>query len=308
MKILFQIDHDDRIRPAGDTSFALMLEAQARGFEIWRAHPSDLYTRSSDVWFKASRVTAFDREADFFETHETAHVPLDQFDFLLIRQDPPFDQSYMANVQMLAAQSSRTKILNAPDAILSTPEKISALRFSDYIPRTVITSDIGLVREAFSDFNQVVIKSLYDGGGEAVARLTLDDPDAAETFNQFVATYHNGPIIVQEFLPDVVKGDKRAVMINGKLEGVLLRVPQDNDFRANIHVGGTGKLAELTDREKEICAAVTPYLKDQNIYLAGLDLLADHLIEINVTSPTLFREIKALGGVDLARIFWDGLL
>lgn len=307
MRAAFQIDPIAGFNTAHDSSFLLMLEAQARGIEIWCFEPAALIYDSGELLCACQKLRLEDKSEDFFQIVETARRPVSDFDWLLIRQDPPFDMAYYANTYLLELASDQVKILNHPGAVRNVPEKLSALHFQDYLPATLITRDVETVKQFARRFDAVVLKPLSLFGGSMVFKSHHADPALPEYADKLLAQSRE-PFITQEFLPGVAHGDKRVMILQGKVIGVLGRIPPQGEFVANIHAGGRPVLAELSEREQEICRVVGQQLQDWGIFFAGIDLIDGYLGEINVTSPTLMRELIRLGGPDVAKAYWDALL
>lgn len=304
----FQIDPIDRISPAGDTSFALMLEAQARGHAVSWFHPSDLVYQDGVVSAPLRRVRVRDQASDFYDELSRERRDLADVDAVFIRQDPPFDTAYLANTLLLDLIAERTLVLNDPAALRDVSEKLSALSFPDLMPSTLVGREKEAILAFAAQYDEVVVKSLFAGGGEAVSRCKSDPALLGPHLDEKLAAFAPEPIMVQAFLPAAPKdGDKRVMFLDGEVVGVLRRIPAEGEFRANIHVGGRAELGDLTDDERKTCEAVGVYLRAAGVFYAGIDLLDGRLIEINVTSPTLMRELKRCGGPDVARLYMDRL-
>lgn len=304
----FQTDPLERLSIAGDTSFALMLEAQARGVEIHQFTPDDVVYENGAVEARARRIAVADDPAGPFDVQDTKFRNLRDFDAVFIRQDPPFDMPYYANTLLLELLEPDVMVLNSPRGIRNVSEKLSAFQQPDLMPDTCAGRDRDALIAFAQRFKTVVVKPLFHGGGETVTRTTTDRESLAPHLDDALAQWPDEPIIVQEYLPEVpAEGDKRIMFIEGEVVGCLRRIPAEGDFRANIHVGGRAELAELDARDQAVCDRVGPLLKRENIFFAGIDVLAGRLIEINVTSPTLMRELKGVGGPDVAALYMDRL-
>lgn len=308
LKIAFQTDPLERLNIKADTSFALMLEAQARGHEIFQLVPSDVVYENGRVGARLRAITVADDPARAFDVKETRHRDLRELDALLIRQDPPFDMPYYANTLLLELLEPDVLVLNAPRAIRNVSEKLAAFQFPKLMPETWAGRDHEALAVFAQRFETVVVKPLFHGGGDTVTRTTTERATLDVHIGKALATWPNEPILVQEYLPEVPEeGDKRIMFLEGEVVGCLRRIPAKGDFRANIHVGGRPELAELDDRDRAVCAEVGPFLQREGVFYAGIDTLAGRLIEINVTSPTLMRELKAVGGPDVAKLYMDRL-
>jgi glutathione synthase len=303
LRIAVQMDPIEKMIVNHDTSLALMVEAQARGHELWWWAPSDLFYELGVVKARARRVSVSLDEAKHYETHETAVRVVDDFDVVLVRQDPPFDMGYISNTYLL--ERAKTLVINPPRGIRNISEKTSILEFPELTPKTWVGRDIEALEAFAGRFDQVVLKILFMMGGEGVIKLSASDPEFRVKAQRFMVAAGREPVLVQEFLPAVSGGDKRVFVLNGGPFAALKRLPKAGDFRANLAVGGTAAAGELDDDDRAIAAAVAPLLKREGIVFAGLDVIAGKLIEINVTSPTLAQELKRLSGLDLPKAFWD---
>lgn len=303
LRIAVQMDPIETMIVNHDTSLALMVEAEARGHEIWWFSPNDLFYETGVVKARARRVSVSLDEGKHYETHEEVTRAADDFDVVLVRQDPPFDMGYVTNTYLL--ELTKALVINPPKGIRNISEKMSILQFPELTPKTWVGKDIDALEAFARRFDQVVLKVLYLMGGDGVIKLESGAPDFREKAAAFIAASGREPILAQEFLPAVSGGDKRVFVIGGKPFAALRRMPKQGDFRANLHVGGVAVAGELDDEDRAITAAVAPLLEREGIVFAGLDVIAGKLIEINVTSPTLAQELKRLSGLDLPKVFWE---
>ena len=303
LRIAVQMDPIETMIVNHDTSLALMVEAQARGHEIWWWAPNDLFYDSGVVKARARRVSVSLNEAKHFETHEEAARAADDFDVILVRQDPPFDMGYVSNTYLL--ELTKALVLNPPLGIRNISEKMSILQFPELTPTTWVGRDLDALEAFAKRFDQVVLKVLFLMGGDGVIKLSASDADFRNKAAAFVEAAGREPILAQEFMPAVSGGDKRVFVIGGEPFAALKRMPKEGDFRANLHVGGKAVAGELDDADRAIVKAVAPLLAREGIVFAGLDVIAGKLIEINVTSPTLAQELKRLSGLDLPKAFWE---
>ncbi len=303
LRIAVQMDPIETMIVNHDTSLVLMVEAQARGHEIWWFSPNDLFYEAGIVKARARRVSVSLDEGKHYETHEEVMRTVDDFDVVLVRQDPPFDMGYVTNTYLL--ELTKALVINPPKGIRNISEKMSILQFPELTPKTWVGKDIDALEMFAKRFDQVVLKVLYLMGGDGVIKLESGAPDFREKASAFIAASGREPILAQEFLPAVSGGDKRVFVIGGKPFAALRRMPKQGDFRANLHVGGVAVAGELDDEDRAITAAVAPLLEREGIVFAGLDVIAGKLIEINVTSPTLAQELKRLSGLDLPKVFWE---
>jgi glutathione synthase len=304
LKIAFQTDPLAKLNIAGDTSFALMLECQARGHAIFQLEPQDLAYENGRVSGLVRTIGVEDDPARAFAVHETARRDLRDFDALLIRQDPPFDMAYYANTLLLEMLEPDVLVLNAPRAVRNVSEKLAALQFPDLMPHTWVGRDKATLAAFARQFDMVVVKPLFHGGGETVTRTATDAASLLPHVETALAAWPKEPILIQEYLPEVPEeGDKRVMLLEGEPVGALKRIPAEGDFRANIHVGGTPVLSSVEPRDEAVVARVGEMLRREGVFFAGIDVLAGRLIEINVTSPTLMRELARVGGPDVAAMY-----
>ena len=304
LRIAVQMDPIEKMIVNHDTSLALMVEAQTRGHELWWFSPNDLFYELGVVKARARRVSVSFDEAQHYKTLEEVVRAVDEFDVVLVRQDPPFDMAYISNTYLLELVK-KALVINPPRGIRNISEKTSILQFPELTPKTWVGRDLNALEAFARQFDQVVLKILFMMGGEGVIKLAAGDPEFQKKARAFLSAAGREPILAQEFLPAVSGGDKRVFVLNGEPFAALKRLPKDGDFRANLAVGGQAVAGELDDADRAITAAVAPLLKREGIVFAGLDVIAGKLIEINVTSPTLAQELKRLSGADLPKAFWD---
>jgi glutathione synthase len=302
-RIAVQMDPIETMVVQRDTSLALMIEAERRGHEVWWFSPNDVFFDTGVVKARARQVSVSLNEAKHYETHEEAVRDLDDFDVVLVRQDPPFDMGYITNTYLL--ELTRALVLNPPLGIRNISEKMSILRFPELTPKTWVGSDLDALEAFARRFDQVVLKVLYLMGGDGVIKLRAADVDFRARAAKFIEAAGREPVLAQEFLPAVSGGDKRVFVLDGQPFGAIRRMPQGGDFRANLHAGGLAQAAEVDADDRRITGAVAPLLKREGILFAGLDVIAGKLIEINVTSPTLVQELRRFSGLDLPKAFWD---
>ncbi|MCH9808509.1 MAG: glutathione synthase [Alphaproteobacteria bacterium] len=303
--IAVQMDAPEKINIKGDTTFALMVEAQNRGFELYEYQPDALAIEDGELTARLRKTTVHpDNAQQPFGLAQPQRRKLSDFDCILVRQDPPFDMAYYSNTYLLDLLPETTRVLNDPSAIRNTPEKLSALHFPHLMASTLISSDAELIADFTKRTGDVVLKPLSLFGGEMIVRTNASDPEFHDHLNQLLA-HSSEPIVAQEFLPNVKDTDKRVMMLEGEVVGVLGRIPAEGNFIANIHSGGRPVLSSLTPREEQVCREVGEKVKQWGIFFAGLDLIDQRLSEINVTSPTLTVELKAVGGPDIPKLYWD---
>ena len=305
LKIAIQMDPIASIDIVGDTTFAMGLEAQARGHELYYYQPDQLQMRDGQVSAVLQELKLADVQGAHFELGAARLTDLLQMDVVLMRQDPPFDMHYISATHFLERIHPETLVVNDPASVRNAPEKIFPVAFEGLLPPTLMTRDRAALEAFRAEFGDVILKPLFGNGGAGVYRLRADDENFGSLVDMFMQTRE--PVIAQQYLPQVRGGDKRVILVEGEAVGALNRVPAAGDARANVHVGGTPEAAGLTDRDMEIAAQIGPTLKDMGIVFAGIDIIGDYLTEINVTSPTCIREIKAFGGPDIAAMILDAI-
>jgi glutathione synthase len=306
LHIAVQMDPIDRINIAGDSTFALLLEAQKRGHRLSYYTPDKLALVGAVPFASAQALTVKDVKGEHFTLGDAKRTALADFDVILLRQDPPFDLAYITTTHMLERVHPKAFVVNNPASVRNAPEKILVTEFPDLMPATLITRDpaeIALFRKEHGD---VVMKPLYGHGGAAVFRVRPEDQNYGSLIDIFSTTWRE-PWVIQKFLPDVVKGDKRIILVDGEFAGAVNRVPAADDLRSNMVRGGQAQKTELTAREAEIIKTIGPKLRDLGLLFVGIDVIGDYLTEINVTSPTGIRAIAKTGGPDVAAIIWDAI-
>lgn len=304
LNVAVQMDPIDRINIAGDSAFALMLEAQARGHALAYYTPDRMAMRDGEVFATVHPLEVRDVKGDHYTLGEGRRVRLDTFDVILMRQDPPFDMSYITATHLLERIHPKTLVVNDPAHVRNAPEKIFVTEFPDLMPPTLITRDLDEIKAFRDEFGDIVMKPLYGHGGASVFRLTRDDLNFGSLYDLFATTLRE-PWVVQRFLPEVKHGDKRIILVDGVFAGAVNRVPSEGDLRSNMVRGGAAAETDLTPREREICERLGPALRERGLLLTGIDVIDGHLTEINVTAPTGIRAIKRIGGPDIAPIVWD---
>ena len=304
LKVAFQMDPIDRIDIRGDSTFALLLEAQTRGHDLFYYTPQDLALRNDELMAHGHTLKVEDTEGSHYTLSDPRTVDLGDLDVVHLRQDPPFDMNYITTTHLLERVHPETLVVNDPTHVRNAPEKIFVLDFLDLMPPTMITRSLDDVRAFRKEYNDIIIKPLYGNGGEAVFLLKKDDTNLASLVELFQLMMRE-PFMVQQYLPQVREGDKRIILIDGKLAGAINRIPAPDETRSNMHIGGTPKPVDLTPRDHEICERLGPELKKRGLIFVGIDVIGDYLTEINVTSPTGIREVKRFGGNDLAAMIWD---
>jgi glutathione synthase len=306
LKVAFQMDHIAGINIRGDSTFALLLEGEKRGHEQYHYTPGRLTMLDGVVGAAVERVHVKDVAGDYFTLGEKRHVALSTFDVIHLRQDPPFDMGYITTTHLLEQIGGRTLVVNDPVSVRNAPEKVFVTQFPQLMPPTLITRD----RDAILDFRHkhgdIIMKPLYGNGGAGVFRIAGGDENLVSLLEMFETAFRE-PFVVQRYLPEVRKGDKRIILVDGVAVGAINRVPAVGEARSNMHVGGKAEPVEMTARDREICDTIGPELKRLGLVFVGIDVIGNYLTEINVTSPTGIREVKRFGGADIAALIWDAV-
>ncbi|MCD4510481.1 glutathione synthase [Brucella pseudogrignonensis] len=306
LKVAVQMDHISTVNITGDTTFALSLEAQKRGHELYHYTPDRLSMRDGVVTARLEKLEVRDIKGDHFTLGEPERRNMLDMDVVLLRQDPPFDMNYITNTHLLERIHPKTLVVNDPAWVRNSPEKIFVTEFPDLMPETLITKDPQEVLEFRREFGDIILKPLYGNGGAGVFHLADGDRNLTSLLEMFGQLFKE-PFIAQRYLKDVRAGDKRIILIDGEPVGAINRVPSETDARSNMHVGGRAEQSKLTPREQEICARIGPSLKERGFILVGIDVIGDYMTEINVTSPTGIREIERFDGTNIAALFWDAV-
>ena len=303
LKVAVQMDPIEGINIEGDTTFLMMESAQARGHDLFVYTPDTLAMEDGKVFARGRDVSVRRVAGDHAALGARRRVDLAEFDVVLLRQDPPFDMNYIDSTFFLEVVHPKTLVVNNPVEVRNAPEKLFVTRFPELQPPTLITAD----REAIADFRarhgDVVLKPLNGRGGSGVTRHLADDPNL-EALLEIHAELSREPVIVQKFLPSVSRGDKRILLVDGEAVGAINRVPKAGQIRSNLAVGGKAEAVELSARDREICAAIGPELKARGLLFVGIDVIGEHLTEINVTSPTGAVALKTFTGIDATEILW----
>jgi glutathione synthase len=304
--VAIQMDPIEKIDIAGDSTFALALEAQARGHTLLYYGPRELTFRDGAVSAVVKPLIVRATKGDHFTLGEPERLDLSKTDIVLMRQDPPFDMAYITATHILERLQPKTLVVNNPAHVRNAPEKLFVTEFKDLMPPTLITSDRAEIASFRAEHQDIILKPLYGNGGAGVFRVKADDENLGALLEMFTAFYRE-PVIVQRYVPEVRQGDKRIILVDGEFAGAINRVPAKGEARSNMHVGGRPEATTLTAREKAICAALAPELKRRGLIFAGIDVIGNYLTEINVTSPTGTQEVKRFGGADIAAMIWDSI-
>ena len=306
LTVAIQMDPVETIDIEGDSSFAMGLEAQARGHALCYYEPRHLSLLDGKVIAKARPITLRREVGNHVDVGSVEAIDLAGVDVVLMRQDPPFDMSYITATHILDHIHPKTLVVNDPSEVRNAPEKLFSTHFDGLMPPTLISADTDEILEFRKRHKDIIIKPLYGNGGAGVFRLKPDD----ENFNSLVEMFaerSREPLIAQAYLKEVRAGDKRIILVDGEAVGAINRVPAEGEARSNMHVGGRAFDIDLTPRDKEICEAIGPTLKAKGLLFVGIDVIGNYLTEINVTSPTGIQEIKRFGGADVAALIWDAI-
>jgi glutathione synthase len=306
--VAVQMDPLDAINIAGDSTFALMLSAQARGHRLFHYAPEDLNYRDGSVWTRAHPVTVQRVQGNHFSFGDPVRLDLGgDVDVVLMRQDPPFDLGYITATHLLERIADRTLVVNDPASVRNAPEKLFVLDYARFMPPTLITRSVDEARAFLTEHGEIVVKPLHGNGGKAIFKVGSDGANLSSLIEVFNTAYRE-PHMVQAFLPSVSEGDKRIVLVDGEVAGAVNRIPGAGEIRSNLAVGGTAAGTTLTQREQEICAALGPELKRRGLIFVGIDVIGgEWLTEINVTSPTGIVAIDRFNGTDTAARIWDAI-
>src|SRR5438874_7901954 len=306
LNVAVQMDPIARINIRGDSTFALLLEAQKRGHSISYYTPDKLSLRGEELVAPVQFLTVRDEVGDHFTLGEAKREPLTNFDVILLRQDPPFDLAYITSTHFLERIQPKTLVVNDPASVRNAPEKLFVMDFPQLMPPTLISRDLDEINAFRDEHGAVVMKPLHGHGGAAVFRVMPQDMNFGSLYYMFSLTFRE-PSVIQRFVPEVKHGDKRILLVDGEFSGAVNRVPAPDDLRYNMLRGGAAQATELTPREREICETLVPTLRERGLLFVGIDVIDGNLTEINVTSPTGIRAIARLGGPDIAAMIWDSI-
>lgn len=304
LKVAFQMDPIAAINIDGDSTFRIALEAQARGHMLFYYTPDRLIYRQGRVLARGWPLVVRREPGNHFTLGDEAEVDLADMDVVWLRQDPPFDMGYITTTHLLDRIHPKTLVVNDPFWVRNYPEKLLVLDFPDLTPPTLIARDLAVIRDFKAEHGDVILKPLYGNGGAGVFRLDPNDRNLASLHELFTSISRE-PMIVQKYVPAVVKGDKRIILVDGEPVGAINRVPAAGETRSNMHVGGRPEPTQLTDRERDICAAIGPTLREKGQIFVGIDVIGDWLTEINVTSPTGIQELERFDGTNVAERIWQ---
>lgn len=304
LNIAVQMDPLQGIDITGDSTFALMLEAQARGHTLWHYEVADMWLEDAVLKARVKPVTVQNQAGAHYRFGEARVIELKTMDVVLMRQDPPFDMAYITATHLLEHIHPQTLVVNDPAAVRNAPEKLLVTHFPQLMPPTLIARDRQAIMDFRARYKDIIVKPLFGNGGAGIFRITPDDENLGSLLDMFFASTRES-LMIQRYEPAVRKGDKRIILIDGEPLGAINRVPADGDSRSNMHAGGVAEPTKLTARERDICAAIGPTLKKQGLLFTGIDVIGDYLTEINVTSPTGLQQIARFDHVNLAATIWE---
>lgn len=304
LKVAFQMDPVEHIGIEGDSSFVLALEAQRRGHEIYHYLPQDLSLLNGRLTARVRPLSVRREKGNHHTYGEAFKCALEEFDLILMRQDPPFDMAYITATHLLEHLDGRTLVLNDPKEVRNAPEKLLVTHFSAFMPETLISRDREEIAAFRKEYGEIILKPLHANGGFQIFHIKEGDDNFNALLEMFSGAYRE-PFMAQRYIPAIRQGDKRIILIDGEPAGAVMRVPPEGEARANLHVGGRAEKTALTPREYEICEAIGPELRRRGLVFTGIDVIGDFLTEINVTSPTGLQEINRLDGVSLESRLWD---
>jgi len=303
-KIAIQMDPLESINIKTDSTYILALEAQKRGYRLFHYLPENLIYENGRVSALGNVFKLFPNKKTFFKKFKTQIIFLDDYDVVLVRQDPPFNMSYITTTYLLEMVSDKTLILNDPKSIRDNPEKLSMFNFENIIPPTLISKNIEQCFNFQKKYKKTIIKPLYSNGGEGISKLEGTNALLKKKILKLISRYKQ-PIVIQKYLKEIKEGDRRIILIDGEYVGSVARIPKKGSVTANFHTGGTAKKVGLVKRDKKICTILKPFLKKKKLFFTGVDVIGNYLTEINITSPTGIQEINKLNGVKLEEFFWD---
>ncbi len=307
LRIAIQMDPIEHVNIEGDSTFAMAEEAQIRGYEIFVYQVETLSWQEGEVSARAKPAKVQRVKGDHVSLGEEVVLDLAKdVDVVLMRQDPPFDMSYITAAHLLEFLKGKTLVVNDPFWVRSSPEKIVPLLFPELMPPTLVSRDRETIKAFQAEHQDIVVKPLFGNAGAAVFRIKPEDGNLGALLDLFFTTSRD-PIMVQAFVPGVFDGDKRIILVDGEPVGAINRVPKGNDIRSNLAVGGTAHPVDLSEADLTICRAIGPTLKERGLLFVGIDVIAGRLTEINVTSPTGALALKAFSGINAVSLMWDAI-
>ena len=307
MNIGFQIDEINKLNFKTDSSIPLILESQKRNNRNFYFLPSSLTLKNNLVYAQAREISFKNNKLENYKIGNLKQIRIDNFKYVFIRQDPPYNMEYISSMHLLEQVKGSTKFINHPKGIRNAPEKISMLSYKTIIPPTIITRAKKEIDFFTKKNGKCVIKPLYGNGGESIFLLDNNDENYNQIIERFI-DHQKEPFIIQKFLSEIKHGDKRIILINGEPIAAIRRIPNKNEIRSNIHVGGNCVAVDLSRQDLKICEEIKQFLIDEGLFFVGIDVIGKYLTEINVTSPTCIQEIKRTHGIDISKVIWDQLL
>ena len=307
MNVAFQMDKFAKINFITDSTISLIVESQLRKNKNYIYTPEDLFIKNNIVYALACLVIFDDKNYTKYKCSKKKIIELSRMNIIFIRQDPPYNMAYITSLHILELLDlNKIRIINDPIGIRNSPEKVLIFKFPKLIPPTIITRSKEQVIEFLKKYKKAVIKPLYGNGGDGIFLISNKDFNLNQIIDLFISNSKE-QFIVQKYIPEIIKGDKRVILIDGEPVGAIARVPKSNEIRSNIHVGGSARKILISKSDKIICKAIGPELRKRKLFFVGIDIIGKYLIEINVTSPTCIREIKQISKIDIARMIWDKL-
>jgi len=307
MNVAFQMDDLSKLNFTTDSTIELILESQLRDNNNYIYAPEDLFIESNQVYAEACKVTFKNKDITNYKCATKNKIRLSDMKMIFIRQDPPYDMAYITSLHILELlDQKKTRIINNPQGIRNSPEKVLIFDFPKLMPPTIVTRSKDHIIKFLKKYKKAVIKPLYGNGGEGIFFISISDLNLNQIIESFISK-NQEQFIVQKYLPEIKSGDKRIILIDGKPVGALARIPKKDEIRSNIHVGGSAKKTSISKSDKLICDAIGAELRKRKLFFVGIDIIGKYLIEINVTSPTCIKEIKKLSKVNIAKIIWDKL-
>ncbi len=302
-QIAIQMDKIESIDYKFDTSFLIGYEAQQRNYDIFYYNPNDLIIENDNVQARGFYLQLKLDENDYFQyISEKTNVDLKNFNFIFMRQDPPFDMNYITSTYILDLLPDTTKVINNPTSVRNATEKLFTFNFKEFMPPTIVTRNIKDIYKFLNNFGEIITKPLYGNGGVGIHRFNK------KNFNpDILKQYLDLPIMIQKYIKEIDLGDRRIILIDGEYCGSVARIPKDDDIKANFHAGGIPHKTDLVFRDKEIIDILGPNLRKNDLFFVGIDIIGNYLTEINVTSPTGIKQINTLNNVSLEKVFWDKL-
>lgn len=305
-KIAIQMDPLEKINPKEDSTFVIAQEAQRRGYKLFHYSPKDISLKNNIIIAKGCYFKIINQGKKFFKKQKKISINLNQFHYVLVRQDPPFNMEYITATYFLEMLNQKVLVVNNPAEIRNNPEKLSMFNFKNLIPDTLISEDLTEIQNFIKKYKFTILKPLYGNGGEGIEKVTKGSLKNKTIIQRMIKKY-KGAIIAQKFIKEISQGDRRIILIDGEYMGSVARIPKKGSIKANFHAGGSAQKSGLVFKDRKICSKLKPYLKKKGLFFTGIDAIGNYLTEINVTSPTGMQEINQLNNTRLEKIFWDKL-